>query len=83
MKCDPLWIQFEPFCTSYVYRYVSVLLQSTRYKMGGGRKLLIHMEQKDPVINETDVTSNRCDRLAHMTLSDDLSTSRRPFQNTR
>ena len=41
--------------------------------------LLIHMEQRDPVINETDAPSSRCDRLEYMELSDDLSTFRRPL----
>ena len=45
--------------------------------------MLIQMAHRDPVINETDVGSSRCDRLAQMALSDDLSTFGRPFQNTR
>ena len=32
-----------------------------------------------PVINKTDVTSSRCDRLAKMKHYDEISTSRRPF----
>ena len=44
--------------------------------------LLIRLVQQDPVINEIDVTSGRCDSLAHMAFSDDLSIFGRPFQST-
>ena len=45
--------------------------------------VLIQMAQRDPVINETYVKSRRCDRLAQMALSDDLSTFVRPFRTTQ
>ena len=45
--------------------------------------MLIQLALQDPVISKTDVTSSRCDRLAHMTHFDDLSTFGRPFQTTR
>ena len=47
-----------------------------------GVRLLIHMSQQDPVINETDVTSSRCYCLAQMALSYDLSTFGIPFRTT-
>ena len=45
--------------------------------------LLVQLAQRDPVINGTDVTSSRCDRLAQMALSDDFSTFGRSFRTIR
>ena len=41
------------------------------------------MAQKDNVINETYIKSSRCDGLAQMALSDDLSTFGRLLRATR
>ena len=45
--------------------------------------VLIMLVQRDPVINETYVKSMNCDCLAHMALTNKLSTFRRCFRITR
>ena len=61
-------------------RYISMLLNNQRQKHRNiERQVLIQMAQRDPVINDADVTSSFCDRLAQLELSDDLSTFGRPF----
>ena len=42
--------------------------------------MLIQLAQGGSVINETEVTTSRCDRSAQMKLPDNLSTSGRSFR---
>ena len=66
-----------------IWQYPLTCISITNACLEWKLSLLIHLSQQDPDINETDITSIHCGRLAQMTRSDDLSTFGRPFRTTR